>query len=195
MTKKWPVLLVILFVLFGLILMPQAVFAQPEPEEEEETVQARPNPMEHTARGAGDEVMMKGAPMRNARERGLTEGNAVGIANQQETGMPSNGINSNGINSNGMLGGDQQKAAGKGLGAAESVGNVSYGSESAGSSKGNLNKQKLEGIDDETPNPMSGQAAMGMGEGGDDAPGNPIDPVTFDGVDGESVHRQLKKKD
>lgn len=50
-----------------------SVFAQPL-EEEEEPVQARPNPMERT---------MKGTSVRNASEMGMQKGKAYGVSQQK----------------------------------------------------------------------------------------------------------------
>jgi len=135
MKKKKYVLFVLLFAFVALSLsIVPAVFAQPE-DEEEEPVQARPNPMEKTTKATSfmqrgmkskastgkSNVMNKGRTVSSAMHKAtkaekkankgaITKGAISGI---NSNGIASNGINSNGINSNGMVADDGQHGDGK----------------------------------------------------------------------------------
>ena len=167
--------------------------AQPEAEEEEEEVQPRPNPMDKTfLKGRGSLSMQPGQSLQNKQGlslpavqkmnvgKGLTAG-GTGIVSPGSSSATGTGQLPKGNPLEGMrnpMSGQSVKGmkAGKGL-TAGGTGIASPGSSSASGSGQLPTGNPLEDMG--SPNPMSGQSAVGMGTGGNGGPDNPIDPVTI----------------
>ncbi len=211
MRRKYILFFIFIFAMFFITLVTSNLYAQSDPgeEEEEEPVQARPNPMDKTMRGP--EEVMRGSKKIMMKETAM----------QQEVSddINSNGINSNGIASNGMveeeargkLGNAQMELKGEAQGMVEEVSGMQAGSASVGKEVSG-NKDKLEGLEDDKPNPMANvsddgehgdsavtsvqadvTSALGV-FGGNEAggTGDPMAPFQgsnagYDGVDGESL--------
>ncbi len=166
------------------------VFAQPL-EEEEEELQARPNPMEKTIKG-GSKVMLKESLMEGAAKteqmKGNVEEGAEGLKGEAQ-GKAGSVVEAGkqaltGEAQGKVIKGGQADLGAKAEGMVDSVGAANTGQSAADNSgSSSSGKKQLKGIEDETPNPLKA-------EGAEDAASKAL----FDGVDGESVPNSMQNQ-